>query len=82
MTAVGIMRDVKDPLGHHLNQKDDLKSAKKWQRYCKFIQGRLRDSSEHHSGCRRSIRASFELKISKIRQETAELWLIYRQVVA
>ena len=72
MTQVRIMRDVWDPLGLHLNQKD-LKSGKKELSYGQFTKGRLRDSSKYHMGCMGSIRASFEPKISKIGQETAEL---------
>ena len=64
-TPASIMRDVWDPLGLHLNQKD-LKSGKKWLSYGQFTNGRLRDSSEHHVGCMEFIRASFEPKRSKI----------------
>ena len=71
MTPVSFTRYVWDPLGLHLNQKD-LKSAKKRLSYGQFTKGRLRDSSEYHMGCMGSFRASFEPKISKIRQETAE----------
>ena len=77
MTQVSIIWDVGDPLGLHLNQKD-LKSGQKYLTYSHFTHGRLRDSSEYHVGCRRSIRASFEPKISKIRQEMTELWPIYQ----
>ena len=72
MTAVSIMQDVWDSLGHHLYKKD-LKSGKNWLFYGQFTNGRLRDSSEYHAGSMGSIRASFELKISKIGQETADL---------
>ena len=70
MTQASIMRDVWDPLGLHLNQKD-LKSGQKWPSYSQFTHGRLRDSSEYHVGCRRSIKASFGKKRSKIGQEMA-----------
>ena len=43
VTEVSIMRDVWDPLGLHVNQKD-LKSGKKWLSYGQFTSGRLRDS--------------------------------------
>ena len=69
VTPVSIMRDVWDPLGLHLNQKD-LKSGKKWLSFGQFTIGRLRDSSEYHTGCMGSIRALFEPKISKIGEET------------
>ena len=81
MTQVSIIQEVWDPLGLHLNQKD-LKSGKKQLSYGQFTKGRLRDSSEYHMGCMGSFRASFEPKISKIRQETAELWPIYHREVA
>ena len=72
MTQASIMRDVRDPLGLHSNQKD-LKSGKKRLSYGQFNNGRLRDSSEDHAGCMGSIGASFEPKISKIRPEMAKL---------
>ena len=74
VTPVSIMRDVWDSLGLHLNQKD-LKSDKKRLSYGQFTNGRLRDSSEYHVGCTRSIRAfePFEPKRSKIGPEIAEL---------
>ena len=81
MTDVSITRDLQDPLGLHLNQKY-LKSCKKRLSYGQFTKGRLRDSSEYHMGCMGSFRASFEPKISKIGQETAELWPIYHREVA
>ena len=71
VTPESIMRDVWDPLGLDLNQKD-LKSGKKRLSYGQFTKGRLRDSSEYHAGCMGSIRASFEPKRSKNGQETAE----------
>ena len=71
LTPVSITQDVWDPLGLHVNQKD-LKSDKKRLSFGHFIIGRLRDSSEYHRGCMESIKASFEPKISKIGQETAE----------
>ena len=43
VTPVTITRDVWDPLGLYLNQKD-LKSGMKWLRYGQFTSGRLRDS--------------------------------------
>ena len=76
MTPVSITQDVWDPLGFYLNQKD-LKLGKKWLNYGQFTSGRLRDSSKYHAECMGSIRASFEPKRSKIRQETAEFWPIY-----
>ena len=72
MTPVSIMRDVWDPLGLLLNQKY-LKSNKKLLSFGQFTIGRLRNSSEYHTGCMGSLRASFEPKRSKIRQEMAEL---------
>ena len=78
---VSIIWEARDPLSFHLNQKD-LKSGKKRLSYGQFTKGRLRDSSEYHMGCMGSMRASFEPKISKIRQETAELWPIYHREVA
>ena len=81
MTQVSIIWDVWDPLGLRLNQKD-LKSGKKRLSFGQFTIGRLRDSSEYHTGCTGSIRASFEPKRSKIGQETAEFWPFYRWEVA
>ena len=81
MTQVSIIRDVWDLLGLHLNQKD-LKSGKKWLSYGQFTSGRLLDSSEYHTGCMGSIRASFEPKRSKIGPEMAELQPIYTWEVA
>ena len=81
MTQVSIIWDVWDPLGLHLNQKD-LKTGKKRLSNGQFTKGRLRDSSEYHTGSMGSIRASFEPKRSKIGQETAELWPIYQREVA
>ena len=73
--------DVWDSLGLHLNQKD-LKLGKKWLSYGLITNGRLSDSSKYHVGCKVSIRASFEPKRSKIRQETAELLPFYQWEVA
>ena len=81
VTQVSMIWDVWDPLGLHLNQKD-LKTGKKRLSNGQFTKGRLRDSSEYHTGSMGSIRASFEPKRSKIRQETAELWPIYQREVA
>ena len=81
MTPVSITRDVWDPLGLQLNQKD-LKSAKKWLSYGQFTKGRLRDSSEYHMGCMGSFRASCEPKRFKIGHETAEFWPFYHWEVA
>ena len=81
MTQVSIILDVWDPLGLHLNQKY-LKSGKKRLSYGQFTKGGLRDSSEYHTGCMASVRASFEPKRSKIGQETALLWPIYQWEVA
>ena len=81
MTPGSIMRGVRDPIMLHLNQKN-LKSGKKQVSYGKFTKGRLRDLSEYHAGCKRSIGASFEPKRSKIGQEMAELWPIYQREVA
>ena len=81
MTPMSITQDVWNLLGLYLNRKV-LKSDKKGQSCGQFINGRLRDSSEYHAGCMGSIRASFEPKRSKIRQETAELRPIYQWEVA
>ena len=81
MTQVSIMRDVRDPLVLHLNQKDP-KLGQKQPSYSQFTNGRLRDSSEYNLGCRRSMRASFEPKRSKIGPEMAELRPIYTWEVA
>ena len=81
VTPVSIRRDVWDPLGLHVNQKD-LKSGKKWLSYGQFTNYGLHDSTEYHAGCMGFIRASFEPKSSKIGQETAELWPIYQREVA
>ena len=81
MTPVSIMPDVWDPLGFHLNPKD-LKSSQKWPSYSQFTNGRLRDSSENHSGCMGSNWASFELKVSKIWPEMAKLRPNYQWGVA
>ena len=80
-TPVSILRDVLDPLGLYLNQKN-LKSGKKRLCYGQFTSGRLRDSSEYQAGCMGSFRASCEPKRSKIGQEMAELWPIYQWEVA
>ena len=81
MTEVIIMWDVGDPLGLHMNQKD-LKSGQKQLSYGQITNGRLRDSSEYYVGCRRSIRATFEPKRSKIGPEMAELQPFYTWEVA
>ena len=81
MTQVSIMQDVRDPLGLHLNQKYQ-KLGQKWLSFGQFINGRLRDSSEDHSGRIGSIGASFEPKISKIGPEMAKLQPIYQRKVA
>ena len=81
MTQVSIIRDARDPLGLHLNQKD-LKSGKKRLSYAQFTNGRLRDSSEYSVGCIGSNGASFEQKRSKFGLEMAKLWLIYTWEVA
>ena len=81
VTQVSIIQEVWDPLGLHLNQKD-LKTGKKRLSYGQFTKGRLRDSSEYHMGCMGSMRASFEPKRSKNRQETTELWPNYQREVA
>ena len=78
MTPLSITRDVLDPLGLHLNQKD-LKSGKKWLSYGQFTSGRLRDSSEYHTGCMGLIRVSFEPKRSKIGLETAEYYQLAKE---
>ena len=39
--------------------------GKKWLSFGQFTIGRLRDSSEYHTGCMGSIRASFEPKYLK-----------------
>ena len=81
VTQVSIMRDVRDPLGLHFNPKY-LKSGQKQLSHCQFTNGRLRDSSEYHAGYMGLFRALLEPKRSKIRQETADLWPIYRWEVA
>ena len=81
MTQVSIMPYEWDSLGLHLNQKH-LKSGKKRQSYGHLTKGRLHDLSEYHAKCKKSIKASFEPKRSKIRQETAELRPIYQREVA
>ena len=78
---MSIMQDVWNLLGLYLNRKV-LKSDKKGPSCGQFINGRLRDSSEYHAGCMGSIRASFEPKRSKIRQEMAELRPIFQWEVA
>ena len=78
MTPVSITRDVWDPLGLHVMQKD-LKLGKKWLSCGQFPSGRLRDSSEHHTGCMGSIRALFEQKRSKIRLEMAEYYQLAKE---
>ena len=75
MTQVSIMRDVWNPLRLHLNQKD-LKLGKKQLSNGQFTSGRLCDSSKHHTGCMGSIRASFELKRSKIGQRIGRVMAI------
>ena len=74
---MSIIRDILDPLGLYFNQKD-LKSGKKQLSYSQFNSGRLRDSSDYHTGCMGSIRAVFEPKRSKIGHEMAEIWPIYQ----
>ena len=78
MTPVSITRDVWDPLGLYLNQKD-LKSGMKRLSFGRFTIGRLRDSSEYHKGCLGSIRASFEPKRSKIGLEMAEYYQLAKE---
>ena len=78
MTQVSIMRDVWDTLGLHVNRKV-LKSDKKWLSFGQFTIGRLRDSSEYHTGCMGSIRASFEPKRSKIGLEMAEYYQLAKE---
>ena len=81
MTQVGIMWNVRDPLGLYLNQKY-LKLGLKRLSYGKFTNWRLRDSSEYHAGCMGSFGDSFELKISKNGLEIAMLRQIYQWEVA
>ena len=81
VTQVSIVQDVWDSLGLHLNQKD-LKSGKKRLNYGQFTNGRLRDSSEYHAGCKGFIWASFVQKRSKIGQDLAVLRPIYQLEVA
>ena len=78
---MSIRWDVWDPLGLHVNQKKS-KIGQEMVELCRFTSGRLRDSGEYHAGCLGSIRASCEPKISKVGQETAELWPIYQWEVA
>ena len=81
MIQVSIMRGVWDPLGLHLSHTD-LKLGKKRPSYGQFIKGRLRDPSEYHAKCKRSINASFEPNVSKIGPEMAELRPSYTWEVA
>ena len=81
MTQAGIMRNVRDPLRIHLN-RNYLKLGQKRLSYGQFTDGRVRDSSKFRAERKGSIRASFEPKISKIGQETTELWPIYQWEVA
>ena len=81
MTQASVMRDVRDPLGLHFNRKY-LKSGQKWPSYGQFTNGRLRDSSEYHDECKKSIRTSFDPKRFKIGLEMAELQPIYAWEVA
>ena len=81
LTPANIMQDVWDPLRLHLNQ-NDLKLGKQQLSYGQFTYCRLRDFSEYHARYMGSIRASFEPKRSKLGQEMAELWPIYRWEVA
>ena len=78
---MSITREVWDPRGIHLNQKD-LKTGKKRLSNGQFTKGWLHDSSEYHMGCMGSIRASFEPKRSKIGHEMAELVPFYQWEVA
>ena len=78
MTLVSVTQDVRDPLGLHVNQKY-LKSGKKRLSFGQFTIGRLRDSSEYHTGCMGSIRASFEPKRSKIGLEMAEYYQLAKE---
>ena len=80
-TQASIMRNVGDLLGLHLNQKY-LKLRQKRLSYGQFTKGRLRDLREYHARCKGSIRASFEPKRFKIRQETVDLWPFYQWEVA
>ena len=78
MTPMSIKRNLLNLLGLHLNQKD-LKSGKKRLSFGQFTIGRLRDSSEYHTGCMGSIRASFEPKRSKIGLEMAEYYQLAKE---
>ena len=78
VTLVSVTQDVRDPLGLHVNQKY-LKSGKKRLSFGQFTIGRLRDSSEYHTGCMGSIRASFEPKRSKIGLEMAEYYQLAKE---
>ena len=75
VTQVSIMRDVWDPLGLHLNQKD-LKSGKKWPSYGQFTKGRFRDSCEYHARCKRSIR----LHLNQTDLKLGRKWPSYGQL--
>ena len=81
MTQVSILRNVRDPLGLHLNQKY-LKLGQKWPSYGQFTHGRLCDSSEDHAGCMGSTRASLEPKRSKNRARNDQVLPIYQREVA
>ena len=61
-----------------MNQKD-LKMGKKQLSYAQFTKGRLRDSSEYHTGSMGSIRASFEPKRSKMGLEMAEYYQLAKE---
>ena len=80
MTLVSVTQDVRDPLGLHVNQKY-LKSGKKRLSFGQFTIGRLRDSSEYHTGCMGSIRASFEPKRSKIGLKMAEYYQLAKEML-
>ena len=80
MTQVSIIWEAWDPLGLHLNQKY-LKSGKKRLSFGQFTIGRLRDSSEYHTGCMGSIRASFEPKRSKIGLKMAEYYQLAKEML-
>ena len=77
---MSISRDVWDPLGLHLNQKD-LKTGKKRLSFGQFTIGRLRESSEYHTGCMGSIRASFKPKRSKIGLKMAEYYQLAKEML-
>ena len=67
--------DQRESLSVHLCQKDP-KLVKKWLSYGHFPTERLRDFIENYMGPKGILGCSYVPKISKVSQETAELWLL------